>query len=209
MRPVTTTGRDKRHRRDPLSSSNEGVQLKAPQPDELTHCHRQSSPKHRSERDRPQRARSTAATTQTRTRAKERAIGTAVPTRVAGNKGVARQPRAETPRHGEQRTAQCETFQLPTDWLHVTSRGAAETIRTDTKTSTPRASALVDSDTKERIITTALKYRLCGTRQGLLRIAKAAISRMRQRYRGDIAETLRLQRRPEDIAAEVKTSRLR
>ena len=63
-RPVTTAGRDKRHRRDQLSSSNdndEGVQFETPLPDELTHHYRHSSSKHRSKRDRPQRPRPTTA----------------------------------------------------------------------------------------------------------------------------------------------------
>ena len=101
-----------------------GVQFETPQPDELTHRHQQSSSKHRdhSECDRPQRARSTAATTQTRTRAKERAIGTAVPTCMTSNRAVARWHPNDGHKSGVNKER--ERLQRPTE-----TRGTAETPR--------------------------------------------------------------------------------
>ena len=50
----------------------------------------------------------------------------------AGDKTVVLQPQAK-PRRGQER----QMPQLPTDWPHLTSRGTAETTRTDMKTSAP------------------------------------------------------------------------
>ena len=98
-----------------------------------------------------------------------------------------------TPNYGDKLRAEKEreTLQLPIDWLHVTSRGAAETIRTDTKTSAPTVPSFepqhsLTATTVPRSapppFSMALKYRLRGTRQGLPRITNAAeISQFQQR----------------------------